>query len=75
VGGARPTGWKSYDCVADEYDRLTPPLFGTLARDLIALLGLSAAGLLLDVGTGTGVAAEVAAAATGERRARGRGWS
>jgi SAM-dependent methyltransferase len=69
VGGARPTGWKSYDSVADAYDRLTPPLFGPLARDLIALLDPPVAGLVLDAGTGTGVAAEAAASAIGERGA------
>lgn len=63
----RPTGWKSYDSVAEAYGRLTPPLFGPLARDLIALLSPPAAGLALDAGTGTGVAAVEAAAATGER--------
>jgi hypothetical protein len=60
VGAARPTDWKSYDRVADEYNRLTPPLLGPLARDLIALLRLPAAGLLLDVGTGTGAPADFA---------------
>jgi len=65
VGAARPTGWKSYDSVADAYERLAPQLFGPLARDLIALLNPPVAGLMLDAGTGTGVAAEESAAATG----------
>lgn len=63
MAGTRPTGWRAYDGVADEYERLTSPLFGALARDLIELLELRADGLVLDVGTGTGVAAAAATAA------------
>jgi SAM-dependent methyltransferase len=63
VAGIRPTGWRAYDGVVDEYERLTPPLFGALARDLVERLELPADGRVLDAGTGTGVAAEAAAAA------------
>jgi SAM-dependent methyltransferase len=61
VGGTRPTGWKSYDAVADEYERLTPPLFGSIARDLAEVLRLAPSDLVLDAGTGTGTAAEAVA--------------
>ncbi len=67
MGASRPTGWKSYDSVAEAYEWLTPALFGPLARDLIALFKPLDSGRVLDAGTGTGVAAEAATAATGER--------
>jgi SAM-dependent methyltransferase len=65
VAGIRPTGWRAYDWVVDDYERLTPPLFGALARDLVVLLEPQPRGVVLDAGTGTGVAAEAAAAAMG----------
>jgi SAM-dependent methyltransferase len=65
VAGARPTGWKSYDSVADDYDRLTPPLFGAIARDLVELLAPRAGVTVLDAGTGTGVTAEAVAKVIG----------
>ena len=55
---SRPVGWKSYDSVADDYDRLTPVLFGRLAHDLVELLDPDPSALLLDAGTGTGTAAD-----------------
>jgi SAM-dependent methyltransferase len=61
-------GWRSAHrvevlrLVADEYERLTPALFGAIARDLIELIELPAEGLVLDIGTGTGVAAAATAA-------------
>jgi SAM-dependent methyltransferase len=67
VAGVRPTGWKSYDSVADDYDRLTPPLFGAIARDLVEFLGPSAGVTVLDAGTGTGVTAEAIAKVVGPR--------
>lgn len=53
----RPTGWKSYDSVAAEYERLTPSVFGRLANDLVELLAPDPSALVLDAGTGTGTAA------------------
>lgn len=64
MAGARPTGWKSYDSVADDYDRLTPPLFGAIARDLVKFLA-PRPGVVLDAGTGTGVTAEAIAHVVG----------
>ena len=49
--------WRSYDEVADAYDRVRAPLHDAPARDLVAAVELPAGGRLLDVGTGTGVAA------------------
>lgn len=54
---SRPTGWRSYDAVAEDYDRLTPILFGRLAHDLVQLLAPDASALVLDAGAGTGTAA------------------
>ncbi|MGH9015653.1 MAG: methyltransferase, partial [Acidimicrobiia bacterium] len=58
---SRPTGWKSYDAVAEEYDRLTPVLFGRLAHDLVELIDPDPTARVLDAGTGTGTAADAAA--------------
>jgi ubiquinone/menaquinone biosynthesis C-methylase UbiE len=56
--------WRSYDDVAETYERVHAPRFSEVARDLVELAGVSAGQRVLDVGTGTGVGAE-AAAATG----------
>jgi ubiquinone/menaquinone biosynthesis C-methylase UbiE len=62
-GPASPSWW-SYDSVAGRYDSfLTPSHFLPPAPDLVALLDLPKSGRVLDVGTGTGVAARVAAEA------------
>jgi ubiquinone/menaquinone biosynthesis C-methylase UbiE len=53
--------WQSYDSVAAEYDRVWRPAFEPIARDLVELVGLSSGATVLDVGTGTGVAAIEAA--------------
>jgi len=49
--------WRSYDDVADAYDRVRGPVHEAPARDLVAAVELPASGRLLDVGTGTGLAA------------------
>jgi ubiquinone/menaquinone biosynthesis C-methylase UbiE len=51
-------GWRSYDSVAEDYERLYASRFGEVARDLIALAGLEPGDRALDVGTGTGVTAQ-----------------
>ncbi len=57
--------WRSYDEVAETYERLHASHMAEPARDLVALAAPPAGGRALDVGTGTGVAAEAAAAAMG----------
>lgn len=49
--------WRSYDEVAETYDRVRGPVHEAPARDLVAAAGLHEGGRLLDVGTGTGLAA------------------
>lgn len=52
--------------VAAAYDRIAAPaLFAAPARDLVALIGLPPGGMVLDVGTGTGVLAAAASHAVG----------
>ena len=53
--------WRSYDLTAETYERVHAPRFAEPARDLAALAGVAAGTRVLDVGTGTGVAAGVAA--------------
>jgi SAM-dependent methyltransferase len=62
---SRPTGWKAYDLVAEEYERLTPVLFGRLSHDLLELLAPAPSALVLDAGTGTGTAAAAVAGRLG----------
>ncbi len=56
--------WRSYDSVAETYARIHAPRLAEPARDLVQLTGIEAGWRVLDVGTGTGVAA-FAAAGTG----------
>jgi SAM-dependent methyltransferase len=58
---SRPPRWKAYDSVAEEYERLTPSVFGRLAHDLVELLAPGPSALVLDAGTGTGTAADAVA--------------
>jgi Methylase involved in ubiquinone/menaquinone biosynthesis len=53
--------WRSYDGVAETYERVHAPRFAEVARDLIGLAQVPEGARLLDVGSGTGVAASVAA--------------
>ena len=58
--------WHSYDSVAGEYERSWHPSFEPVAGDLLELVALESQEALLDVGTGTGAVA-VVAAERGER--------
>jgi len=49
--------WRSYDEVAEAYDRVRSPVHEAPARALIEAVDLPEGGRLLDVGTGTGLAA------------------
>jgi ubiquinone/menaquinone biosynthesis C-methylase UbiE len=52
--------WRSYDRTAETYERVHAPRFAEPARDLVTLAGVTTDTRVLDVGTGTGVAAAVA---------------
>jgi ubiquinone/menaquinone biosynthesis C-methylase UbiE len=52
--------WRRYDDVADTYERVHAPRVAQVARDLVAVAEVSPGARVLDVGTGTGVAAAAA---------------
>jgi ubiquinone/menaquinone biosynthesis C-methylase UbiE len=55
--------WRTYDDVAETYERVHAARFAEVARDLVTLADLPPGACVLDVGTGTGVAAQVLAEA------------
>jgi ubiquinone/menaquinone biosynthesis C-methylase UbiE len=57
--------WRTYDSVAETYERVRAPVHAPPARDLVDLVAAPRGARILDVGTGTGVTAEAAAAAVG----------
>jgi ubiquinone/menaquinone biosynthesis C-methylase UbiE len=57
--------WRSYDEVAETYARIHAPRLAEPARDLVELAGVRTGHRVLDVGTGTGVAAAAAETAGG----------
>jgi ubiquinone/menaquinone biosynthesis C-methylase UbiE len=58
-----PPDWRSFDGVAEAYDRVRAPIHEPAARDLVDAMGDPVEGGFLDVGTGTGVVAAAAEAA------------
>jgi ubiquinone/menaquinone biosynthesis C-methylase UbiE len=56
----RPAGWLSYDTVAETYRRVAVPWFTALANDLVTAVAPNPGDSVLDVGTGTGLAARAA---------------
>jgi ubiquinone/menaquinone biosynthesis C-methylase UbiE len=52
--------WRTYDDVAQVYERVHAPRFAEPARDLVRLAEIAPGDRVLDVGTGTGVAAQAA---------------
>jgi len=58
--------WRSYDDVAETYERVHAPHLAEVGRDLVALARPSAGGSALDVGTGTGVTADAATDLVGD---------
>jgi ubiquinone/menaquinone biosynthesis C-methylase UbiE len=59
-------GWRSYDGVAEVYERVHAPRTALVAADLVAAAGADAGQRVLDVGAGTGVTVAAAAAAVGD---------
>src|SRR5436309_6079119 len=57
--------WRYYYGIAETYDRINAPRSAHRAGDLVALAQPRPGGRVLDVGTGTGVAASAAAALLG----------
>ncbi|MEP6759149.1 MAG: methyltransferase domain-containing protein, partial [Actinomycetota bacterium] len=53
--------WRSYDRTAATYERVHGPRFAEPARDLATMAGVTTGTRVLDIGTGTGVSAAVAA--------------
>jgi ubiquinone/menaquinone biosynthesis C-methylase UbiE len=49
--------WRSYDSVAEVYERVHAPRFAEAARDLVTALEIGESDRVLDVGTGTGASA------------------
>jgi ubiquinone/menaquinone biosynthesis C-methylase UbiE len=58
--------WRTYDSIASEYARVHAPNFAVPARDLVSLLEIKPGARVLDVGTGTGVAARGSAEVAGD---------
>jgi ubiquinone/menaquinone biosynthesis C-methylase UbiE len=50
--------WRSYDNVAETYERVHAPRFADAARDLVGALEIRDGQRVLDIGTGTGAAAD-----------------
>jgi ubiquinone/menaquinone biosynthesis C-methylase UbiE len=57
--------WRSYDGIAETYERLSAPRTAQVAADLVALADPPSGGRVLDVGAGTGVTVEAAGKAVG----------
>jgi ubiquinone/menaquinone biosynthesis C-methylase UbiE len=58
--------WRRYDDVAETYERVHAPRLAEVARDLVRTASVSPGDRVLDVGTGTGVAAAAAHEAVGD---------
>lgn len=63
--GRARADWRSYDHVADIYDRVRTEFHARPAADLLGAMAPPAGGRVLDVGTGTGAAALAATKAVG----------
>jgi ubiquinone/menaquinone biosynthesis C-methylase UbiE len=67
--GSRVSGddrdWRSYDLIAQDYARTQAPALAVPAADLVELVQVAQGARVLDLGSGTGVAARAAASKTG----------
>lgn len=61
--------WRSYDTVAEAYERIAAPRFQIVARHLLALAAPRPGARLLDLGTGTGAVPAAAAERASQPRA------
>jgi ubiquinone/menaquinone biosynthesis C-methylase UbiE len=52
--------WRAYDDVAETYERIHAPRLAEPAHDLVEMAGVAGGAAILDVGSGTGVAAKAA---------------
>jgi ubiquinone/menaquinone biosynthesis C-methylase UbiE len=64
-GADREVDWRSYDGIAREYARVQAPVMALPAPDLVELAQVGPGARVLDLGTGTGVAARAASAKAG----------
>ena len=51
------TDWRSYDSIADDYERTWGPRFRAVARHLLEMASPARGARLLDLGAGTGAVA------------------
>ena len=65
AGAVTGPAWQSYDAIADVYERVAALCHAQMARDLVAAVAPSFGARVLDLGAGTGVAAQAASAAVG----------
>jgi len=65
AGAVTDPSWQSYDAIADVYERVAALCHAQMARDLVAAVAPSFGARVLDLGAGTGVAAQAATSAVG----------
>jgi ubiquinone/menaquinone biosynthesis C-methylase UbiE len=65
TGADKAADWRSYDGIAQQYARVQAPVMALPAPDLVDLIQIGPDARVLDIGTGTGVAARAASAKVG----------
>lgn len=61
----RTRDWRTYDDIADDYDRVWAPRFEIVARHIWTLMPPKKGDRILDIGVGTGIVARIAGELTG----------